>query len=250
MHLNRIILIFNGRRRTPQMSVDFVESIRQSTPHQQTTNGSSGSYRAEASETYPIQSSTTKPFFPAVCLKSHWDPTAMLRRIVPQGPAQPLPLDFRPWVKVCMDYTTSAPPEMAPMPPKDMVFGPGGEFYPPGRYSAAINNESLLRRLDRPLGTCQEDQFTPNERGDLFHPELLLTKRGTTTSAMVSELAMPRALLQTQGGYTCRSQADAANITKANQLFNNPTKQQRYKEYQLRSHQTPEQSQPARIPLR
>jgi len=114
------------------MSVDFVESYTG-------RNGSSGSFQAEASDAYPIKSSTTKPFFPPVCLKSHWDPTAMLRRIVPQGPSQPLPLDFRPCVKVCMDYTTSAPTEKAPMPPQGMVFGPGGAFY-------------LLAAIPRPLG--------------------------------------------------------------------------------------------------
>ena len=212
------------------MSVDFVESMNQA-GSQGRSQGSSGSYRAEASQPYPIASSTTKPFFPAVCLKTHWDPTAMLRRIVPQGPAQPLPLDFRPWVKVCMDYTTSAQPEEAPMPPSGMVFGPGGEFYPPGRYSAAINNESLLRRLDRPLGTCMADQYIPNESGDMFHPELLVTRTGATSSRMVSELAMPRVLIR-EGGYVCRTQDDKRNTARASQLFNNPTKQQRYKEYE------------------
>jgi len=207
------------------MSVDFVESYTG-------RNGSSGSFQAEASDAYPIKPSTTKPFFPPVCLKSHWDPTAMLRRIVPQGPSQPLPLDFRPWVKVCMDYTTSAPTEKAPMPPQGTVFGPGGAFYPPGRYSQAIGDESLLRRLDRPLGTCETDQYEPNTNGDMFNNRILVPESGPTTSRMVSELAQPQALLQTPGGYICRSQDDRRNVARAQQLFNNPTKQQRYREYQ------------------
>lgn len=208
------------------MSVDFVESYTG-------RGGSSGSFQAEASDAYPIRSSTTKPFFPAVCLKSHWDPTAMLRRIVPQGPSQPLPTDFRPWVKVCMNYTTSGPAEVAPMPPTGMVFGPGGEFYPPGRYAAAIADESLLRRLDRPLGTCEEKQFEPNPNGDMFNSRILVPEGTRTTSKMVSELAMPQALLQTPGGYTCRARDDRRNMSRAPQLFNNATKQQRYKEYEM-----------------
>jgi len=208
------------------MSVDFVESM--------TGRGSSsGSYQAEASEAYPIKPSTTAPFFPPVCLKSHWDPTAMLRRIVPQGPSQPLPTDFRPWVKVCMNYTTSGPAEPAPMPPTGMVFGPGGEFYPPGRYAAAIADESLLRRLDRPLGTCEESQYEPNPRGDMYDSSILVTQYGETSSKMVSELAMPRALIRPPGGYECRARDDKYNSGRAQQMFNNPTKQQRYKEYEL-----------------
>lgn len=208
------------------MSVEFVESM--------TGRGeSSGSYMAEGSESYPIKSSTTKPFFPPVCLKSHWDPTAMLRRIVPQGPSQPLPLDFRPWVKVCMDYTTSAPTEMAPLPPTGMVFGPGGGFYPPGRYAAAIGNESLLRRLDRPLGTCEEQQYEPNERGDMYNPGMLVPHYGAPNSKMVSELSMPRALIRPGGGYECRAKDDTRNAARSPQMFNNATKQQRFKEYEL-----------------
>ena len=87
--------------------------------------------------------------FPPVCLKSHWDPTEMLRHILPQQKVD-LPQDFRPLVKVCKQYVSSAHPVAAPMPPKNMVFPMGGEFYPPGRYAEAIDKESVLRTLDRP----------------------------------------------------------------------------------------------------
>ena len=204
------------------MSVDFVESMTG-------RGGSSGSFQAEASDAFPIKSSTTTPFFPPVCLKSHWDPTSMLRRIVPQGPSQPLPLDFRPWVKVCMNYTTSGQTELAPNPPAGMVFGPGGTFYPPGRYAQAIGDESALRRLDRPLGTCDDKQYEPNPNGDMYHPEILVPHYGGTTSKMVSELAMPRVLIRPTGGYNCRSQDDVLNVSRSREMFNNSTKQQRFK---------------------
>ena len=66
----------------------------------------------------------------------------------------------------------------------------------------------------------------------MFNNRILVPESGQTTSRMVSELAQPQALLQTPGGYTCRSQDDRRNVARAQQLFNNPTKQQRYREYQ------------------
>jgi hypothetical protein len=75
-----------------------------------------------------------------------------------------LPEDFRPWVKVCKNYVTSGPTIPAPMPPKDMVFPPGGEFYPPGRYSANIDIESNLRTLDHPLDKwCPSTKYIPRQ---------------------------------------------------------------------------------------
>lgn len=211
------------------MSVDFVASMTG-------RSGSSGNYSAEASSSFPIESSKTAPFFPPVCLTSHWDPTAMLRRIVPQGPSVPLPMDFRPWSKVCLNYRTAGPIEdaAAPAPPAGMVFGPGGEFYPPSRYSSAIDNESRLRRLDRPLGTCDKDQYEPNKRGDMYVGGLLVPRTYVPTSKMVDELSMPKVLIRPTGGYVCRREDDSANIARSGLLFNNATKQDRYK--QQRSH--------------
>jgi hypothetical protein len=173
--------------------------------------------------------SPTTPFFPPVCLTYHWDPTAVLRRVVPQGPAVPLALDPRPWAKVCLEYVNSGQSsEQAPLPPSNMVFPSGGEFYPPGRYSSAIDNESLLRRLDRPLGTCDAQQYEPNMKGDMYIPNRLVPDRAQQpTTEMVKELAMPQALLR-GGPYDCRLEADKANWSRSTSLFNNATKQQRY----------------------
>lgn len=189
--------------------------------------------------------SPTVPFFPPVCLTYHWDPTAVLRRVVPQGPAVPLALDPRPWAKVCLEYkNTGQSSEQAPLPPSNMVFPSGGEFYPPGRYSSAIDNESLLRRLDRPLGTCDAQQYEPNMKGDMYIPNRLVPDRVQQPSTeMVKELAMPQALLR-GGPYDCRLEADKANWARSTSLFNNATKQQRYNQgfptKQLRPNQAAE----------
>lgn len=176
----------------------------------------------------PIEPSSTKPMFPPVCLRYHWDPTMILARTLPQGPSVPLALDPRPWTKVCLDYVNSGDAaERAPDPPASMVFPMGGEFYPANRYSQAINAESLLRRLDRPLGTCDVDQWEPHKRGDMYVPNVMVPDRKTPMSGMVSEMAMPRVLLRS-GPYPCREEADEVNFDRSRSLFNNATKQQRY----------------------
>lgn len=175
---------------------------------------------------YPFQNVEGNLFEP-VCLKTHWDPTQMLRHIIPQQRVT-LPESFRPWVKVCKNYVTSAPAISAPMPPKDMVFPTGGSFYPPGRYAAAIDKESSLRTLDQPLDTwCSTSQYIPKQSSDLYRSGSTLPDRKQVSNSFVSELAMPKALLRTDG-YTCRTANDTAYFERSSRLFNNPTKQDRY----------------------
>ena len=165
--------------------------------------------------------------FPPVCLKTHWDPTEMLRRILPQQKVG-LPQDFRPWVKVCKNYVTSGPATASPMPPKDMVFPTGGEFYPPGRYAANIDNESMLRTLDHPLDKwCPSTQYIPKQTSNMYVAGTTVPDRNHISDAFVDELAMPQALLRTDI-YTCRSENDTKYFERSGRLFNNPTKQDRY----------------------
>ena len=92
----------------------------------------------------PLQDSPTKPFFPAVCLSTHWDPTRIYARTVPIEHVN-LPIDFRPYTKVCMDYRTSAPEQAAPEVPDSVVFPGGGDVYPPTRYINNIDNETIIK---------------------------------------------------------------------------------------------------------
>ena len=176
---------------------------------------------------FPFDGSKTSPFVPPVCLKEHWDRTMVLKHVLPQGYTQ-LPMDFRPYTKVCRTYRTSGPAVAAPAPPKDMVFPPGGEFYPPTRYSGAIDSESLLRRLDRPLKKyCDEGEYLPNPAGDMYSTAPMAPVRTAPSSHMVQELAMPKVCL-TAGEYECRAADDKVNWSHSPRLFNNPTKQDRY----------------------
>ena len=182
----------------------------------------------------PSPNSSIYPFenvegnlFPPVCLKSHWDATEMLRRILPQQKVA-LPMDFRPLVKVCKNYVTSAPPVEAPMPPSNMVFPSGGSVYPPGRYSAAIDDESVLRTLDHPLDRwCTNTQYIPSEDSNMYVAGTTVPDRKPISNEFISELAMPKVLLR-HDTYSCRTENDQAYMERSNRLFGNPTKQDRY----------------------
>ena len=178
---------------------------------------------------YPVESvaSHEKEVFTPVCLRTHWDPTQMIQRILPQQHVA-LPQDFRPWTRVCKEYVTSAPAEMAPLPPKDMVFPMGGQFYPPGRYSSRIDAESELRTLSYPLDKwCATTQYVPREDSTMYVAGSTVPNRPSLPNAFVSELSMPQALLRADGT-TCRSENDSLYFERSGRLFNNPTKQDRY----------------------
>jgi hypothetical protein len=177
----------------------------------------------------PLEGEGPAPFFPPVCLKTHWDPTTILRRTLPSGYV-PQPLDPRPWTRICMEYTTAGEQERAPDVPAGVVLPGGGQFYPPGRYSAAIDNESQLRRLDRPLGTCEGNQWEPTLQSDMFNSRILVPDRAAPSDPVrIHEVAYPKALLRS-GPYDCRQRADEANIAMTSDfVFNNATKQDRYK---------------------
>lgn len=180
----------------------------------------------EAPSSVPIQSASGN-MFPPICLSSHWDPTMIIKRTLPDRQVD-LPLDFRPYQKVCKTYRTSGPAEVAPMPPKNMVFPQGGEFYPPGRYSAAIDNESVLRTLDHPLDRyCTARQYIVSPDSNMYKANYTVPKTAPSNSAMVQELAMPQAVLR-ESEYYCRAANDEVLWGRSPRLFNNPTKQDKF----------------------
>jgi hypothetical protein len=145
------------------------------------------------------------PFFPAVCLKTHWDPTMIIKRTLPTEYV-PQALDPRPWVKVCLQYTTSGDNQPAPDIPADVVLPSGGAFYPASR--------------------CDAEQFYPNGHGDMYSQRPLVSYE-PTDSPFVAELALPRVARNVQE-YACRAQDDAVNISLSPRIFFNSTKQDRY----------------------
>ncbi|NBP64511.1 MAG: hypothetical protein EBU66_07605 [Bacteroidetes bacterium] len=178
----------------------------------------------------PLKAEGPIDFFPAVCLKTHWDPTAILKRTLPEGyVAQQT--DPRPWTRICMEYTTAGEAQEPHVTNPDIVMPNGGQFYPPDRYVAAIDDESKLRVLDRPLGTCEGNQWEPSLRSDMFNSRILVPLNAVPSDpSKIQELAYPRALLRS-GPYDCREMNDKYNMSVSSDfLFNNATKQDRYKQ--------------------
>ena len=178
---------------------------------------------AEHPASFPIENAENPNLFPPVCLRTHWDPEMIIRRSLPSAQGR-LPLDPRPLTKVCMEYVTDAPFEMAPKIPDSLVFPSGGVFYPPTRYRAAVDRESELRRLDRPLGICEAEQFTPQK--NMYTPNATVPDRGKPNDRFIQELAFPMALMRT-GTYDCRRENDLEAVAINGKMFNNATKQNR-----------------------
>jgi len=177
----------------------------------------------EQPDKFPFDDANT--MFPPVCIRSHWDAERIIRRTLPNSKPLRLPLDPRPWTKVCLEYTTTADFEDAPRPPDYVVFPSGGTVYPPTRYREAIDNESELRRLDRPLGLCERDQFVPS-RG-MYVPNSTVPDRDPASSQFIEELSFPKACLRS-ADYDCRVEAQTTAWDRSRKLFNNTTKQDRY----------------------
>jgi hypothetical protein len=93
---------------------------------------------------------------------------------------------------------------------------------------AAIDDESKLRRLDRPLEMCEADQFQPNTQGDMYNSRLLVPRIQNVNPNRIEEVAFPKVLI-TAGPYDCRNDLDKQNMNLSDRLFNNSTKQDRYK---------------------
>ena len=177
---------------------------------------------------FAAASENAQSFYPPVCLKTHWDPTMILRHSMPTT-AVALPMDPRPWTRICMEYVTAGDNEAAPPISSAVVLPSGGQYYPPNRYLDAIDNESQLRRLDRQLGIAEKYQYIPSQHGDMFNARSLVPERAQPSSQLISELAMPQALLRA-GPYPCREEADGINMERSKKLFNNATKQDKYKQ--------------------
>lgn len=175
-------------------------------------------------DTFPFQDANATA--PPVCLRSHWDPEMIIRRTLPNAPLA-TPLDPRPWTKVCLSYTTSQDFEEAPRPSDDLVMPAGGTVYPPTRYREAVDDESLLRRLDRPLGTCEREQYVPSRASDMYRSGATVPDRGPVSHRFIQELAFPMACMR-EGVYDCRAQAERQAWSYSPRLFNNTTKQDRY----------------------
>jgi hypothetical protein len=170
--------------------------------------------------TYPIEAATTSPMFPPVCLKSHWDPTAISRMTMMERtgvPMPPLQEPMRPSARICMRYVTSGPAVNEPAARQD-----------------AVDRESELRRLDRPLGISESKQYLPPIDSDMYTYKKISLPRRLPDAGAVSELEVPSVLLRdsTYKSYMCREIDDrnSAYMQKTSgAMFGYPTKLEKYR---------------------
>jgi len=129
-----------------------------------------------------------------------------------------------------MEYTTAGDNEAAPPTNPNLVLPSGGATYPFQRYATAIDNESALRGLDRPLGVPEKKQWEPSAQSDMYDARKLIPTRSTPQNpGRIEEIAFPKALIRS-GPYDCRTEADNYNLAQSSGfMFNNATKQDRYK---------------------
>jgi hypothetical protein len=62
----------------------------------------------------------------------------------------------------------------------------------------------------------------------MYNPRLLVPTRRDVNPNVIEEVAFPKVLL-TAGPYDCRNDMDKQNVVLSDRLFNNATKQDRYK---------------------
>jgi hypothetical protein len=200
---------------------------------------------SELDEFYSGGPRTFAEAFPPVCIRSHWDPTMITARVLPQAGMQAnLALDPRESFRICTQYFTAsagdAPLAAAPVPPPPAIpaelrGGPHrpmtghGFFYPPGGAASTgfpykgfhSDTESDILRLDEPLTKCAEMRYMP--RNGFPAPTM-----GTNTITGIDQRpAMDSHLLNTGTLAGCREADDRAAAERSSRLFFNPTRYDR-----------------------
>lgn len=183
--------------------------------------------------------------FPPICLRSHWDPTAVSKHVLPTPVQTQLALDPRQSVRICQRYyetgSNDSVLEILPEPeppvipialtgsryasrtPTSQVQPPGGAArtgFPYATYSTAIDNESKLRLLNLPQTNCATKKYRPTN---------------DQPSVSIADNNVPGADPQTLSPFVtivksstnCRAEDDQAAWDRSSRLFFNPTKYDR-----------------------
>lgn len=184
---------------------------------------------------------TTAQAFPPACLRTHWDPTMVVKHVLPDFYAAQ-PLDPRPASKICFEYHHSsagdaplpaAPLQPPPPTPPQFLGGPhrptppaGGMVFPPGGaaelgfpYSGFKPNvETDVLRIDEPLTKCAEKRYIPHN-GTPAARDFTTVVEGSSLPPRHEVLGGPHA--------GCREADDVAAWARSDRLFFNPTKYDR-----------------------
>ena len=197
--------------------------------------------------------------YPPICLRTHWDPTMLVRHVLPEriDPYEQ-PLDPRQAVKISTAYYDQSPapssghtvltPENSrvPIPPallmsERQVYGPynGIPYLPPGgayskgvpfpAYQKTVGDESRLQLLNFPLSRCPTQKFTPTEE-DVGKAKGQRGVPGATKDTLSGSYYNPtsdNAPVPPRTMAGCREADDAEAWQRSSRVFFNPTKYDR-----------------------
>jgi len=184
--------------------------------------------------------------FPPICLRTHWDPTAVTKHVLPTTGPVSLPLDPRQATKICYGYyhtsfgdpvsessmnKSDPTPEIpsallgnqfqAPQISSSPVFPPGGaasKGFPYTGFNAKA--EADLQLLRYPLTRCSESKYLPPNR------EAPASMSMNTIPGAANNTISPLATaVVKQAG--CRQEDDEKAWNRSARLFYNPTKYDR-----------------------
>jgi hypothetical protein len=204
---------------------------------------------ADIESAYSQGPKTWNAAFPPICLKTHWDPTAISHRVLPGHMQQTqqqnlgLALDPRPASMICKQYyTTSAGdgslasyPVMEQMEiplalrggtqrtdaaVSQVAFPPGGAAargFPYKSYNPVA--ESDILRLREHLTRCAEKRYIPH--GSTPPPDV------STNNVPGADQDQHMAANIVQTSTNCRADDDAVAWNRSSRLFFNPTRYDR-----------------------
>lgn len=184
---------------------------------------------------------TVNDAFPPACLRTHWDPTMVVKHVLPDlHVAAPLSYDPRPATRDCFFYNVGAPSGPAPAPKEPSeglpptppqflgglhrpessvgsgVMPPGGAAslgFPYSGFKPMI--ETDLLRVNEPATKCAGNRYIPT---------------GGVPPANISDRSVPGSVppREPPAPYSaCRAQDDAAASARSSRLFFNPTRYDR-----------------------
>ena len=201
---------------------------------------------AELEEFYKGGPASTQEAFPPICLRTHWDPTMVVKYVLPQADLKvSLPVDPIESYYICTTYYNTTPsgnqgapvPDDKPLPIPTALKGgqhrpsqDGAPFFPVGGaaslgfpYSGFKSDaESDLLRIDEPLTKCAGNRYLP-PRG------LPAPSMSTNVLPGSDNSSLSPALTEVTKTTGCREADDNAAWNRSSRLFFNPTKYDRTK---------------------
>jgi hypothetical protein len=179
---------------------------------------------------------TFQTVFPPVCLKTHWDPSALSKYVLPQDLKIPLPVDPRPLFRNCINYfnltpnTEATKAESVVRSKLDIPTQPGGNSraVPYELYVKNVDKESDLF-LNHPQDQCDDSKWMAERDSDLFVNRHRPVPGPSDDSGLVkvTELEKPLATITPNGPYKCRADVDQSAWGRSARVFNNPTREDR-----------------------